>query len=59
MKANVLEETCSTHGENRTVDLYNILVGNVETKRLLGRPRRRWKIILKWVSKKCSDVDWF
>jgi hypothetical protein len=31
---------CSTHGERRNV--YRILVGKPEAKRLLGRLRRRW-----------------
>jgi hypothetical protein len=28
---------------------YRILVGNPEGKRPLGRPRRRWWTILKWI----------
>jgi hypothetical protein len=32
--------TCSTNGEKRNT--YRILVGKVEGKRPLGRPRRRW-----------------
>jgi hypothetical protein len=32
---------CSTNGEKRNA--YRILVGKPEGKRLLGRPRRRWK----------------
>jgi hypothetical protein len=31
---------------------YRVLVGKSEEKRLLGRPRRRWGIILKRVFKK-------
>jgi hypothetical protein len=35
----------------------NILVGKPEGKRKLGRPRRRWRIILKCVLKKwCREV---
>jgi hypothetical protein len=30
-------------------DAYRVLVGNPGGKRLLGRPRRRWGIILKWI----------
>jgi hypothetical protein len=45
---------CSTNGENRNIRL---LVGKLEEKRLLGRPRRRWvdniRIDLGW-----GDVDW-
>jgi len=36
---------CSTHGRVRNA--YNILVGKLEGKRLLGRLRHRWKDILK------------
>jgi hypothetical protein len=32
---------CSTDGEKRNV--YRILMGKPEGKRILGRPRRRWK----------------
>jgi hypothetical protein len=28
---------------------YNILIAKPEGKRLLGRPRSRWKIILEWI----------
>jgi hypothetical protein len=31
---------CSTNGEKRNA--YRILVGKLEGKRQLGRPRRRW-----------------
>jgi len=27
-------------------------------KRPLGRPRHRWKIILKWIFKKCVGEAW-
>jgi hypothetical protein len=37
--------TCSTHGEGRGV--YRILVGRLEGKRLLGRPRCRWECNIK------------
>jgi hypothetical protein len=29
-------------------DVYRILVGRPEGKRPLGRPRRRWRITLRW-----------
>jgi hypothetical protein len=36
-----------------------ILVGIPEGRRPLGRPSRRWGIILKWILKKWDgDVDW-
>jgi hypothetical protein len=39
-------------GEGRCV--YRVLVGKPEGKRPLGRPRRRWGIILGWIFKKCD-----
>jgi hypothetical protein len=37
-------------GEGRVV--YRVLVGKPEGKRPLGRPRRRWRIMLRWIFKK-------
>jgi hypothetical protein len=37
--------TCGTHGEGRYV--YRFLVGRLEGKRPLGRPRRRWEDNIK------------
>jgi len=37
-------------GERR--GLYRFLVGEPEGKRPLGRPRRRWAIILRWIFRK-------
>jgi hypothetical protein len=37
--------TCGTHGEERGV--YRVLVGRPESKRPLGRPRRRWEDNIK------------
>jgi hypothetical protein len=28
---------------------YRVLVGKPEGKRQLGRPKRRWKTVLKWI----------
>jgi len=36
-------------GEERVV--YRVLLGKPEGRRPLGRPRRRWGIILGWISK--------
>jgi len=33
---------------------YVVLVGKPGGKRPLGRPWRRWRIILKWVFRKCN-----
>jgi hypothetical protein len=37
-------------GEGRGA--YRVLVGRPKGGRPLGRPRRRWRIILKWIFKK-------
>jgi hypothetical protein len=37
--------TCSTHGGGSGV--YRVLVGRLEDKGPLGRPRRRWEDIIK------------
>jgi hypothetical protein len=38
---------------------YRILVGRPEGRLPLGRPRRRWGIILKWIFKKWDGrMDW-
>ena len=30
-------------------NVYRVFVGNREGKRPLGRPRRRWEVVLKWI----------
>jgi hypothetical protein len=48
---------CSTNGEKRSA--YRILVGRPEGRRPFGRPRRRWRIILKLILKKWDGgMDW-
>ena len=42
-------------GEDRG---YRILVGKPEGKRPLGRPRRRWWIILGWISRRWNVGMW-
>ena len=37
-------------GERRGV--YSVLVGKFEGKKPLGRPRRRWEEILRWIFRK-------
>jgi hypothetical protein len=40
--------------------MYRVLVGRAEGKRQLGRPGRRWRIILKWIFKSWDgSMDWF
>jgi hypothetical protein len=45
-------------GEGRGV--FRVLVGKPEGKRLLGRPRHRWKDNIKMDLQQvgCGDVDW-
>jgi hypothetical protein len=43
-------------GEGRGA--YTILVGRPEGRRPLGRPRRRWGILLKWIFKKWDGGAW-
>jgi len=43
-------------GERRGV--YNVLVVKSEGKRPLGRPRRRWRVILRWIFRKWNVVVW-
>ena len=43
-------------GEERGA--YRVLVGKPEGKRPLGRPRRRWVIILGWISRKWDVGIW-
>jgi hypothetical protein len=47
---------CSAYGEGRGV--YRVLVRKPEGKRPLGRPRRRWEDILRWMFKKYDVVVW-
>jgi hypothetical protein len=41
-------------GEGR--DVHRVLVGKSEGKRPLGRPRRRWRIILRWIFRMWEGV---
>ena len=36
----------------------SVFVGKREGKRPLGRPRRRWKIILRWIFRKYDMGVW-
>ena len=43
--------------------IYRVLVGKPEGKRSLGRPRLRWWIILRWISRNgiwgvCTGLSW-
>jgi hypothetical protein len=43
-------------GESRVV--YEVLVGKPEGVKPLGRPRRRWEDILKWIFRKWDVWSW-
>jgi hypothetical protein len=43
-------------GETRNA--YRILVGKPEGKRPLGRPRRRWWTVLKWILERWDGMVW-
>jgi hypothetical protein len=45
LKEDEMGWTCCTHGEGRGA--YRVLVGRPESKRPLGRPRRRWEDNIK------------
>jgi hypothetical protein len=38
--------------------VYRVLVVNPEGKRPLGRPRRRWEVILRWIFRKLNVGLW-
>jgi hypothetical protein len=50
--------TCSTNWDKRNT--YRILVGKLEGKRPLGRPRRRWVDNIKMVLREIGwgGIDW-
>jgi hypothetical protein len=49
---------CSAYGDGRGV--YRVLVGKPEGRRLLWRPRRRWKDNVKMDLQEvgCGGTDW-
>jgi hypothetical protein len=51
-------KSCSTYRAKR--DAYRILVGKLEGKRLLRRPRHGWIDNIKMVLRetRCSGMDW-
>jgi len=50
IEKNEMGETCNTYGERGGV--CRVLVRKPEGKRPLGRPRRTWGIILRWIFRK-------
>jgi hypothetical protein len=51
-----MDRACSTTGEKRNV--YRLLVGKPEGKRLLGKPRHSGWIILRWILERQYGVLW-
>jgi hypothetical protein len=47
---------CSTNGEKKNA--YRLLVGKLEGKRPLGRPRRRWVDNIRMVLVRWDGVMW-
>jgi hypothetical protein len=49
---------CRTHGEKKNA--YGILVGKLEEKIPIGRPRRRWEDNIKMDlgNTRCGSKDW-
>jgi hypothetical protein len=49
---------CNTYGERRGA--YRVLVGKLEGKRQLGRPKRRWEDNMKMDLQEavCGGMDW-
>jgi len=43
-------------GESR--DVYRVLIGKPEGKRPLGRPKLKWRIILRWIFRKWDVGVW-
>jgi len=48
--------SCSAYGERRGV--YRILVEKPEGKRPLGRPKRKWVILLRWIFRNWDVEVW-
>jgi hypothetical protein len=49
-------KACSTHYENR--NSYRVLLGKLEGKRPLGRPRRRWEDNIEMDIRGIDGVVW-
>ena len=47
---------CGAYGEGEGA--YRVLVGNLEVRRPMGRPRRKWEIILGWISRRWDLGMW-
>jgi len=54
LEKNEMGGACGAYGEGREV--HRVLVGKPEGKIPLGRPRRRWRIILRWIFGKWEGV---
>jgi hypothetical protein len=58
VKDDEMDRACSTHGEKRNA--YKVLVGKLEAKRPLGRPRGTWEDNIKVDLREIgwSGMDW-
>jgi hypothetical protein len=54
IETNEMGRACGAYGGDRGV--HRVLVGKPEEKRPLGRPRRRWRIILIWIFRKLEGL---
>jgi hypothetical protein len=55
VKESEMVRACSTYGDKNA---YGVLMGKLEGNRPLGRPKRRWRIMLKWIEEECDGVVW-
>jgi hypothetical protein len=53
-KKNEMGGACSAYGGGER----RVLVGKPEGKRPLGRPRRRWRIVSRWILRKWDVAVW-
>jgi hypothetical protein len=56
IKEDEMGSACSMNREK--MNAYRILVGKPEKKRPLGRARRSWKVLLRWILEKQDGVIW-
>jgi hypothetical protein len=56
IKEDEVGRECGTYGKNRKA--YRVPVGKTEENWPLGRPRSRWKKILKWILEKEDERAW-
>jgi hypothetical protein len=55
VKENEMGRACRTHGAENE---YRVLLGKLEGKRPLGRPRHRWEDGIRWILERWDGVVW-